>query len=116
MFSRIKTKVFLSIFFAVVVTIIGFGLKDSCESGYVCQPWEGMAAIGWSIAPLSIILLVLFDFIKHFKAPQISLPSGILHKKYQEEMLLISNLRKEGIITQEEYDKKIAELKKKSGF
>lgn len=115
MFSRIKMKLFLSILLAIVVTIIGFALNDSCRRIY-CQPFDGMAAMGWAIAPIGIILFVCIDFLTHFKMPKVTLPSGLLHKKYQEEMLLISKLHKEGIISQAEYDKKISELKSKSGF
>lgn len=83
--------------------------------------WPTIMCGGFIVAVFGLALIFLGYLMKFFKSKNFNVsfskPSiKAFSKHYQEEMLVTNKLYKEGIINQEEYNKKISELKKKSGF
>lgn len=114
MTSRLKRRLLWNVIISALIGVIGY---TGYSAGFD-QPWEGMAAGGWWMyLILSISIVVILDFKTILSSlTYIEIPNVFGQRKKEEEMLRVNKLYKEGILTKDEYDRKIATLKQRSGY
>lgn len=114
-----KNFVVVFIFFVVLTIIFRVQYEMDHFSGFLDIQYRDLSLMSFMVT-LFFSFVIALDFIffrfNFLNVNAARLFSVIFSKKHQEDMLLVKKLKDEGIITQEEYEKKISQLKEKSGF